>query len=287
MCGIAGILNPPGLEIVPAVLERMIGSIRHRGPDATETHRDPAVGLGLAHARLSIIDLKSGGQPMANHDGTLWITFNGEIFNYLELRAELQRGGRRFATESDTEVILQMYEEKGEDCVGYFNGDWAFAIWDSRRRTLFLSRDRVGVRPLFYAQSAGNFVFASEVKAVLAHPDIQREIDLEALDQVFTFWCPLQARTLFRAVHELPPGHSMRVHDGRVNVWPYWRMEFESIDIREEDAAERLLDLLSDATKVAAIRAEFVEKRGAGFQYRPLLGDRDPPLDYRGSTGGR
>jgi asparagine synthase (glutamine-hydrolysing) len=200
---------------------------------------------------LSIIDLTSGGQPMSNHDGTLWITFNGEIFNYVELRAELIRNGRRFATESDTEVILQMYEEKGEDCVSYLNGDWAFAIWDNRRRKLFLSRDRVGVRPLFYAQSAGSFVFASEVKAVLSHPDIERSIDLEALDQVFTFWCPLQARTLFRGVQELPPGHSMRVmQDGRTQIWPYWRIDFMPTGIQEDEAAERLLELLGDATRI-------------------------------------
>lgn len=214
------------------------------------THSDPATGIGLAHARLSIIDLTSGGQPMSNHDGSLWITFNGEIFNYMELRADLVRNGRRFVTESDTEVILQMYEEKGEDCVGYFNGDWAFAIWDSRNRELFLSRDRVGVRPLFYAQSAESFVFASEVKAVLSHPDIQRSIDLEALDQVFTFWCPLQAKSLFRGVHELPPGHSMRVQDGRIQVWPYWRIDFESVRIEEDEAADGLLELLNDATRL-------------------------------------
>lgn len=214
------------------------------------THSNPAAGIGLAHARLSIIDLTSGGQPMSNHDGSLWITFNGEIFNYVELRANLVRSGRRFVTESDTEVILQMYEEKGEDCVGYFNGDWAFAIWDGRNRKLFLSRDRVGVRPLFYAQSPESFVFASEVKAVLSHPGIQRSIDLEALDQVFTFWCPLQGKSLFRGVHELPPGHSMRVQDGRIQVWPYWRIDFESVRIEEDEAADGLLELLNDATRL-------------------------------------
>lgn len=250
VCGIAGILNPAGLAVAPELLERMIGSIRNRGPDATGVHSDPAAGIGLAHARLSIIDLTTGGQPMSNHDGTLWITFNGEIFNYVELRADLMRSGRRFATESDTEVILQMYEEKGEDCVSYFNGDWAFAIWDGRTRKLFLSRDRVGVRPLFYAQAAGAFVFASEVKAVLHHPDIQTSIDLEALDQVFTFWCPLQEKTLFTGVKELPPGHSMRVQDGRTQIWSYWQLAFDPRRITEEEAAERLLDLLSDATRI-------------------------------------
>lgn len=250
MCGIAGILNHTDHAVAPELLDRMIGSIRHRGPDAKGMHTDSVGRVGLAHARLSIIDLVSGDQPMPNHDGSLWITFNGEIFNYLELRADLMRKGRHFATESDTEVILQMYEEKGEDCVTHFNGDWAFAIWDARIRKLFLSRDRVGVRPLFYAQTTKSFVFASEVKAVLSHPGVQRSIDLEALDQVFTFWCPLQAKTLFNGVHELPPGHCMSVQDGRTRLWPYWRIDYGSADIPEDEAADQLLELLGDATRI-------------------------------------
>ncbi len=252
MCGIAGIFNLAGEPAPPDVLARMIGSIRHRGPDSTGTCRDSGAGIGLAHARLSIIDLASGDQPMSSRDGSLRIVFNGEIFNYIELRAELQRRGRRFATESDTEVILQMYEEHGEDCVAHLNGDWAFAIWDARRRRLFLSRDRAGVRPLFYVQTPRSFVFASEVKALLQHPDVEPVLDVEALDQVFTFWCALPPRTMFKGIRELPPGHSMLVQDGAVRVWPHWRIDYPDapLSLGERDAAARLLELLTDAARI-------------------------------------
>lgn len=150
MCGIAGLWNFDGKLADAERLRQMIALLRHRGPDACGVYTDRD--LGLAHARLKIIDLEGGQQPMSNGDGTLWITFNGEIFNYVELRDELTQRGRRFRTSSDTEVILQMYEEKGEECVQWFNGQWAFAIWDARKRKLFLSRDRMGIRPLFYAR---------------------------------------------------------------------------------------------------------------------------------------
>jgi asparagine synthase (glutamine-hydrolysing) len=252
MCGIAGILGFNGEKVPAGLLERMVGLLRHRGPDATGTYLADGDGPGLAHARLSIIDLSNGQQPMANSDGSLWITFNGEIFNYLELRDELVQAGHRFRTQSDTEVILHMYEEKGEDCVRYFNGQWAFAIWDVKRRRLFLSRDRVGVRPLFYTRTSRNFVFASEIKAILNHPEVERSLDLEALDQLFTFWCTLPPRTMFKGIQELPPGHSMVVEEGQLRVWPYWRLDYSSVDvgISETDCAERLLELLDDATRI-------------------------------------
>ncbi|MFO1300383.1 MAG: asparagine synthase (glutamine-hydrolyzing) [Burkholderiaceae bacterium] len=252
MCGISGVVGLGGAPVARDALQRMIDSIRHRGPDASGLHVENDGTVGLAHARLSIIDLACGGQPMAGRGGELQIVFNGEIFNYLELRAELLRKGHRFVTESDTEVILRMYEEHGDDCVRHFNGDWAFAIWDARRRRLFLSRDRVGVRPLFYARTASHFVFASEVKALLRHPGVTPAIDLEALDQVFTFWCPLAPKTMFEGVHELPPGHCMAVEDGRVRSWQYWQVAFPTsfAPIDEEEASARLLELLADATRV-------------------------------------
>jgi len=256
MCGIAGVVNFDGELVAPQLLRRMIDMIRHRGPDASGVHTDCPVGsggaVGLAHARLSIIDLSGGQQPMPNGDRSLWITFNGEIFNYIELREDLMRKGYQFATNSDTEVILHMYEDKGEDCVRYFNGQWAFAIWDAKRRKLFLSRDRVGVRPLFYALQAGDLVFASEIKSILAHPAVERAIDLEALDQVFTFWHALPPRSMFKGIRELPPGHSMTVEDGKVRVWPYWRLDYSHIDhlMGEEESAGRLLELLGDATRI-------------------------------------
>jgi asparagine synthase (glutamine-hydrolysing) len=256
MCGIAGLVNFDGELVAPELLHRMIDMIGHRGPDANGVYTNDPVGIGgsvgLAHARLSIIDLSGGQQPMPNGDRSLWITFNGEIFNYVELREDLIRKGYKFATHSDTEVILHMYEDKGEECVRCFNGQWAFAIWDVRRRKLFLSRDRVGVRPLFYAQQAGALVFASEIKSILANPAVERAIDLEALDQVFTFWHTSPPRTMFKGIAELPPGHSMIVEDGKVRVWPYWSLDYSHIDkqMREEDCAGRLLELLGDATRI-------------------------------------
>src|SRR6202521_4260796 len=254
MCGIAGLFNLDGAAVAPASLQGMIRMLDHRGPDGTGFHLEN--GVGLAHARLSIIDLASGQQPMCNEDSSLWITFNGEIFNYLELREELLAKGHRFATRSDTEVILHLYEEKGEDCVRYLNGQWAFAIWDNQRRRLFLSRDRFGVRPLFYTQQANKtFIFGSEIKAIFAVPSVTREIDFNGLDEVFTYWCTIPPRTFFRNIHELPPGHSMTVDAGGVEVRSYWDCQFERtsgvVDPSQERAyADNLLELLVDATQI-------------------------------------
>lgn len=253
MCGIAGILNSNGAPVEPDLLSRMVGLLRHRGPDASGIYRGGSTdSVGLGHARLSIIDLSGGEQPMANADGSLWITFNGEIFNYVELRDQLRQKGHRFSTHSDTEVILHMYEEKGEACVQHFNGQWAFAIWDARRQTMFLSRDRMGVRPLFYTQTSHSFVFASEIKSILSHPEVERSLDLPALHQLFTFWCTLPPRTMFQGIQELPPGHSMTVAAGRLRVWPYWRLDYSAVDfgMQEDACASQLLTLLSDATRL-------------------------------------
>ncbi|HVZ15721.1 MAG TPA: asparagine synthase (glutamine-hydrolyzing), partial [Terriglobales bacterium] len=248
MCGIAGILNPEATTVNPAHLRGMVAAMRHRGPDDSGVHIDGDVGLG--HARLSIIDLEGGAQPMLSEDRSLWITFNGEIFNYVELRDELRSKGHRFATRSDTEVILHLYEEEGEKCVERMNGQWAFAIWDLRRRKLFLSRDRLGVRPLVYTKTPTRFLFASEIKALLACPDVDRTLDLHALDQIFTFWVTLPPRTAFRNIHQLPPGHSMVVQGGEVRVWQYWRPAYPAPDElasgKEDALAEELLSLLSD-----------------------------------------
>lgn len=253
MCGIAGILNFNGETIAADRLNRMVSVIRHRGPDASDVYAGGMAGpIGLAHARLSIIDLAGGQQPMSNADGSVWITFNGEIFNYVELREELVQKGCRFANRSDTEVVLRMYEEEGEDCVRRFNGQWAFAIWDSKRRKLFLSRDRMGVRPLFYTRTSSSFIFASEIKSILTQAEVERSIDFEALDQVFTFWCTLPPKTMFKGINELPPGHSMVVEDGKVQVRPYWQLDYSRIDpgMTEEACADRLLELLTDATRI-------------------------------------
>jgi asparagine synthase (glutamine-hydrolysing) len=253
MCGIAGMFNLDGAPIAPESLRGMIRMLGHRGPDSIGFHSEN--NTGLAHARLSIIDLAGGKQPMCNEDSSLWITFNGEIFNYVELREELRSKGHRFATSSDTEVILHLYEEKGEDCVQYLNGQWAFAIWDNQRRRLFLSRDRLGVRPLFYTQANKTFIFGSEIKAIFSHPCVSREIDVNGLDEVFTYWCTIPPTTLFRNIHELPPGHSMTVDASGVAVRQYWDHQFEKasavLDPSQEQAyADQLLDLLVDATQI-------------------------------------
>lgn len=250
MCGIAGILNLGDRRVDPALLERMIDVVGYRGPDAHGVWNEGPV--GLAHARLSIIDLSGGAQPMANRDGSLWVTFNGEIFNYVELRNELERKGHRFQTQSDTEVILHQYEEEGEECVRSFNGQWAFALWDARRRRLMLSRDRMGVRPLYYAADGSAVVFGSEVKSLFRHPDVPRRIDARALDQVFTFWAPVAPRTMFEGVSELPPGCTLTAGGDGVTVRPYWRLDYpERIEpMKEGECADRLLELLTDATRI-------------------------------------
>lgn len=250
MCGIAGIVKCPNAAVEKPLLQRMIGMVNHRGPDAVGFHLSGSV--GLAHARLSIIDVGGGHQPMHNEDKTVWITFNGEIFNYVELREDLIKKGHRFQTQSDTEVIVHLYEEKGEECVHDLNGQWAFAIWDSRRERLFLSRDRLGVRPLFYAQTPEGFVFGSEIKSLLVVPSVPRAIDRQALDELFTFWVTLPPRTIFEGVSELPPGHSIILEHGDLQVKPYWTLDYNPSEglMQEEEAREGLLELLLDAVRI-------------------------------------
>ncbi len=249
MCGIAGVLHLDDRQASPELLGNMIGLIRHRGPDAAELYVDRR--LGFAHARLSIIDLANGRQPMQTTDGRLVITFNGEIFNYLELREALIERGHTFFTRSDTEVILHAYAEYGARCVEHFNGQWAFAIWDRLRGRLFLSRDRLGIRPLFYTQVGRTFLFASEVKALFACRDVRRELDPRGLDQLLTYWAPRAPQTLFRDVLELPPGHNLEVDGNRMQLSSYWRLDFGTR--RQQSSADwcdELRELLTDATRL-------------------------------------
>ncbi len=254
MCGIVGTLNlHRDAPVDEAMLRRMLGQIRHRGPDQFGLLLDPPVGLG--NARLSIIDLATGQQPIGSADGRLWIVYNGEMFNYLEVRPTLEARGYRFATQSDTEVVLHLYEEYGADCLQYVNGQFALAIWDRQERTLFLARDRVGIRPLYYTLRDGVLLFASEIKALLVDPRVPAALDPVALGQIFTFWSPLASRTAFRDVYSLPPGHTLHVRAGETLPAPkrYWALEFpvEPPPCRplEDDAAE-LRALLVDATRV-------------------------------------
>ena len=252
MCGIAGILKFDGRPANAGLLEPMIATLGHRGPDGSGVFAQNEV--GLAHARLSIIDLAGGHQPMSIDNGNLWITFNGEIFNYVELREELIQKGHKFSTRSDTEVILHLYQEEGKNCVRRLNGQWAFAIWDVKKKSLFVSRDRIGIRPLHYTRTRDSFVFASEAKALFAHPDVERALDLQALDEIFTFWVTLPPRTAFRNVSQLPPGHSLIVESGEVRIEQYWKLEYAPQEDCSTEAekryAEELLALLLDATRI-------------------------------------
>lgn len=251
MCGFVGYLG--AVRDGGALLERMTAAIAHRGPDEQGVFTAPGAGLG--HARLSIVGLGDGQQPMSDASGELTIAFNGEIFNYVELREQLRARGRRFRTASDTEVILHLYDEMGEDCLSLLNGDFAFAIWDARRRRMFLARDRMGVRPLFYARRDGQFYFASEVKALLQAPGVTAELDPVALDQIFTLWAPIAPRTAFRDISELEPAHLMIVQDGQVTTRPYWSLDYPdagapSRHTDERAAAEELRALLTEATRI-------------------------------------
>jgi asparagine synthase (glutamine-hydrolysing) len=253
MCGIVGILNLENQDpISEDLLTRMISVIRHRGPDETGIYVNSHVGLG--HARLSIIGLEGGTQPISNEDGSLWITYNGEIFNYIELKEELTKKGHVFSTQTDTEVIVHLYEELGPKCLEKMNGQFALAIWDTRKKELFLARDRVGIRPLFYTRANGRFLFASEIKAIFMDPAVPREIDPESLYQVFTFWTTLSPRTVFKDIYELPPGHTMTVKEGRITQRAFWTVPVYSPEDRWkgsfEEAKEELKVLLIDATRL-------------------------------------
>src|SRR5207244_2365669 len=253
MCGIAGFFALTPRPLAPrGVLERMVEAVRHRGPDDAGVYLDRRAGLG--HRRLSIIDLAGGKQPLATADEKLWVTFNGEIFNYVELTKELTARGRQFRTRSDTEAILHAYAEYGPACVESFNGDFAYAIWDRERQRLVMARDRMGVRPLYYTVHDGVLVFASEVKSLFLYPGLRAELDPLGLDQCFTFWSPLAPRTAFKGVHELPPGHQLIAEHGTLKVQPYWKLRFPARGERSRADAdaigEQVEALLADATRI-------------------------------------
>ncbi|MCG3211523.1 MAG: Asparagine synthetase [glutamine-hydrolyzing] 1 [Anaerolineae bacterium] len=252
MCGITGIVNLNSTSpILEANLRQMLAMIRHRGPDQFGIYHDEQAGLGSA--RLSIIDLAGGQQPICNEDGSLWIVFNGEIFNYIELRSMLEARGHRFTTHTDTEVILHLIESFGPDGLHQLNGQFAIAIWDAAARSLFLARDRMGIRPLFYTEAGGALIFGSEIKAILADPRVRAEIDPVALDQIFTYWSTLSPRTIFKGIASLPPGHYLLARRGRVAVEPYWQPAYptESAPARSEaDYLDEFRHLLTDATHI-------------------------------------
>jgi len=225
MCGITGVFayGAGTLRLDAGTLGRMTDALAHRGPDDRGTHLDPERGVGLGHRRLSIIDLSPlGHQPMANDDGTCWIVYNGEVYNHEAVRRELEATGVRFRSRCDTEVILRLYEAVGERCVERLNGMFAFAIWDAKRRRLFLARDRIGVKPLYWADVGGHFLFGSEARALLEHPLVSREMDGASFYHNLTFLSTPAPATMFRDVRKLAPGHRMTVDAAGVRVERWW-----------------------------------------------------------------
>ena len=251
MCGVTGIFDLRGERVDASPLAAMIGRIGHRGPDENGQFVDGPCALG--HVRLSIVDLAAGQQPMTSADGRYTIVFNGEIFNHADLRAKLIKAGHQFRTRCDTEVILQLYQAKGADCVREMNGQWAFAIWDARERTLFMSRDRLGIRPLYYTRAGEKFVFGSEVKAILTHPAVTRKLNPRALNALLTIWTTVPPETLFDGVMELPPGHNLRISArGEITTERYWQLDYPAVDLTksEDHYASELLELLVDSTRL-------------------------------------
>lgn len=250
MCGIAGKLYWDRHHPVdPDLLKRMTDEIAHRGPDGEGYYLSGGVGLG--HRRLSIIDLSTGDQPMSNEDGTVWVVYNGEIYNFPELRSELEARGHTFKSSTDTEVIVHLYEEVGLDAVVRFRGMFAFALWDERKRLLLLARDRVGIKPLYYTSTGNALLFASEIKSMLIDPTVRRSVNLGAIDRFLTYYYLPGSETLFDGIHKLDPGHYLTAQDGRVGITQYWDLSFSETPGRKsyDSAVEALQELLSRTVK--------------------------------------
>src|SRR5260221_4793419 len=236
MCGIAGFVTVAPEHGTSKVLQRMTEAIQHRGPDDSGFYHDEYAHLG--HRRLSIIDVAGGHQPLSNQAGNLWIVYNGEVFNHAELRGRLEMAGHRYATRCDTETILHAYAEHSQDCVGDFRGMFSFAIWDNSARTLFCARDRLGIKPFYYFWDGRLFAFASEIKALLAHPRISAELEEELLPEYLGFGYVSEERTLFRNIRKLMPGHrlllTLRGEQPALHIEQYWDLpaqgESEAID---------------------------------------------------------
>ncbi|MFK5954113.1 MAG: asparagine synthase (glutamine-hydrolyzing) [Desulfobacterium sp.] len=251
MCGIAGIINFKNPENKEPILRKMARYLHHRGPDAAGFYTNGPT--GLAHTRLSIIDLATGDQPIHNEDRSIWVILNGEIFNYPELRSKLQTRGHKFYTRTDTEVLVHLYEEYGTDMFSYINGQFAFALWDITTETLLLGRDRVGIRPLFYFHAHNRLVFASEIKAIFADKTIPRKLDSQNLSDIFTCWSTMGHGTSFHDIFQLDPGHYALFSKQGLSLTKYWELPFGKTSFRKESVAElahELNDLIMDATRI-------------------------------------
>lgn len=253
MCGIAGFLNDKNhTDNKISTLRRMLTRIKHRGPDESGVYVSDAIGLGSV--RLSIIDLSTGTMPLSNANETLYVVFNGEIFNYLELREDLQAKGHQFKTQSDTEVIVHLYEEFGPEFLSKLNGQFAIAIWDTTKEELFLARDRVGIRPLFYTQIGESFVFASEIKSFLEFPNFKAKISAKSLSEFYTFWTSLSDNTVFEDVFELPSGSYMIVNSEAKKITKYWELPIVKPNAYKyttaKEAADAFEPIFKDAVKL-------------------------------------
>ncbi|VFQ44336.1 asparagine synthase (glutamine-hydrolyzing) [Desulfoluna butyratoxydans] len=262
MCGIAGIINTNHAPVSPDILKKMADVLKHRGPDdegffmnRPEAEPRPkwkhVTGqghVGLAHRRLSIIALDSGHQPIPNEDRSVWVTYNGEIYNYASIKAELTGKGHRFATDSDTEVIVHAYEEWGDACVQKFRGMFAFVLWDQRRDRIFAARDRVGIKPLYYFFEANRFVFGSEIKAILEHPDVPRKVRSESVSDYFHLMYVPGPESIFDGIHKLLPGHTLSIENGAMRIEEYWDISFaRTLDFTEDEWCRRVLHKLEEA----------------------------------------
>lgn len=251
MCGVAGIVEFGQNSDRRDVIAQMIGFLHHRGPDAAGLYLNGPAGLG--HARLSIIDLSGGDQPIHNEDKTLWVVYNGEVFNYPDLRGELIAKGHLFYTQSDTEILVHAYEEYGPEMLKRFNGQFAFAIWDQKKQSLFLARDRVGIRPLFYYLDGRYLAFASEIKALFADKRIPRRLSLQTLGDVFTCWAPLGEKSAFDGILQIPPGCYAHFSENGLKIKNYWKPDFQESDPWQrplDEWVEEFYSLLLDATRI-------------------------------------
>lgn len=279
MCGIAGVVNLNGNSIEPGLIARMIETIKHRGPDDEgiytencKANQQLAIGshpssiinhnsLSLGHKRLSIIDLsKEARQPLSNEDGSVWLVYNGEIYNYKEISLSVQKRGHRLKSKTDSEVIIHLYEDYGEDCVKYLRGMFAFGLWDRKKNTLIIARDRLGIKPLYYYFKNGKFIFASEIKAILSNNDVKREIDFSALSQYFSFLYVPAPKTIFKDIYKVMPGAILKLQDGQLRESQYWDLkikEYVGPNVKEDNSedyyVQAVYKLLEDAVKVRMI----------------------------------
>ncbi|MCW9033343.1 MAG: asparagine synthase (glutamine-hydrolyzing) [Rhodospirillales bacterium] len=252
MCGICGVFDMSSDKSVSrAVLGKMNETLSHRGPDDSGLYLDRSIGLG--HRRLSVIDPGNGQQPFSNHDGTVWLSYNGEIYNHVELRQELVKKGHRFVTNCDTEVIVHAYEEYGRECVSKFNGMFSFALWDKKKNSLFIARDRLGIKPLYFGVYGSDFIFASEIKAILEHPAVSAEVELAAIPEYILCTSLLNSKTMFKNIHSVPPGNTMVIANGDIKKHCYWSMEHSSAGQRNTSfdvCCEEVQALLDSSIKM-------------------------------------